>query len=159
MIVRAVLIVNAVWYGGNRAHTEALPVRSLGSNASTSAAAPTIELSDSQLPSIQVGSVQLYSFPIEKEAVGNIDFDEDLSVQVFPPYQGKIIEAFAQLGDDVSKGRPLYTIDSPDLIQAESTLIGAAATLDLTNKELVRAKALYEAGKGVAELGVRTGHL
>jgi membrane fusion protein, heavy metal efflux system len=72
-------------------------------------------------------------------------------VQVFTPYQGKIIAALAQLGDEVQKGQPLYTIDSPDLVQAESTLIGAAATLDLTSKELERARKLYESVKAVAQ--------
>jgi len=75
-------------------------------------------------------------------AVGCIDYDEDLSVQVFSPYQGKIITAFANLGEDVQKGQSLYTIDSPDLVQAESTLIGAAATDALTSKELARAAEL-----------------
>jgi cobalt-zinc-cadmium efflux system membrane fusion protein len=83
------------------------------------------------------------SFPVEKESVGSIDFDEDLSVQVFSPYQGKIIEAFVNLGDDVHKGQPLYSIDSPDLVQAESTLIGAAADYELTTKELSRARDLF----------------
>jgi cobalt-zinc-cadmium efflux system membrane fusion protein len=36
-------------------------------------------------------------------------------------------------------------------VQAESTLIGAAATFVLTDKELDRANALYEANKGVAQ--------
>ena len=79
-----------------------------------------------------------------KEAVGSIDFDEDLSVQVFTSYQGKIISAFAQVGDEVQQGKPLFTIDSPDLIQAESTLIGAAAALDLTSRALIRAQKLYD---------------
>ena len=111
----------------------------------------TLELSESQLPAIKIGTADRQSFAIERTALGSIDFDEDLSVQVFPPYQGKIINAFAQLGDEVKKGQPLYTIDSPDLLQAESNLIGAAATLDLTNKELARAKELYELNKGVAQ--------
>ena len=111
----------------------------------------TLVLSDSQVASIKVATLGNYRFPIEKECVGSIDFDEDLAVQVFPPYQGKILTALAQVGDEVKKGQPLYTIDSPDLVQAESTLIGAAATLELTNAELVRAKQLYSSSKGVAQ--------
>ncbi|MBV9772248.1 MAG: efflux RND transporter periplasmic adaptor subunit, partial [Bryobacterales bacterium] len=42
----------------------------------------------------------------------------------------------------VQKDQPLYTIKSPDLIQAESTLIGAAATYELTKKELERVTGL-----------------
>jgi cobalt-zinc-cadmium efflux system membrane fusion protein len=101
-----------------------------------------LELSPSQLNSIKIEPVTSYQFPVEKDAVGNIDFDEDLSVQVFPAYQGTIIQTFAELGARVQKDQPLYTIKSPDLIQAESNLIGAAATLDLTNKELARVQGL-----------------
>jgi len=102
----------------------------------------TVELAASQLAAIKIGPVGSYAFPVDKETVGNISFADDLSVQVFPSYQGKIIKCLAELGDQVHKGQPLYTIESPDLIQAESNLIGAAATLDLTSKELTRAKEL-----------------
>lgn len=72
---------------------------------------------------------------------------------MYPSYQGKIIKRLVELGDQVRKGRPLYTIDSPDLIQAESTLIGAAATLELTSKELALARDLYtSAGIPIAEI-------
>ena len=102
----------------------------------------TVELSPSQLQAIKIEPVGTYPFPVENDTVGNIDFDEDLSVQVFPPYPGTIIDAFAEVGNDVKKDQPLYTIKSPDLIQAESTLIGAAATFELHSKELSRAKNL-----------------
>jgi membrane fusion protein, heavy metal efflux system len=112
---------------------------------------PTLELSGTQLNSIKIEPVGSYPFPVEKEAVGNIDYDEDLSVQVFPPYQGTIINTFLELGAEVQKDQPIYTIKSPDLIQAESTLIGAAATYELTTKELARAKDLYTTNVGVPQ--------
>lgn len=102
----------------------------------------TLDLSASQLNAIKVEPVGSYLFPVEKQAVGNIDFADDLSVQVFPAYQGTIIKTFVELGARVQKDQPLYTIKSPDLIQAESNLIGAAAALDLTNKELARVQGL-----------------
>ena len=102
----------------------------------------TVDVSASQLAAIKIEPVGTHMFPVENDAVGNIDFDEDLSVQVFPPYQGTIVETLAEIGNDVKKDQPLYTIKSPDLIQAESALIGAAATFELTNKELSRAKNL-----------------
>lgn len=108
------------------------------------AAAPVLGLNDKQLGSIKIGPAGQHVFPVQKEAVGNIDFNEDMSVQVFTPYQGKIISAFAQIGDDVEKGKPLFTIDSPDLVQAESTLIAAAGVLELTTRALARARKLYE---------------
>jgi cobalt-zinc-cadmium efflux system membrane fusion protein len=82
--------------------------------------------------------------------VGNIDFNEDMAAQVFPPYQGRIVKLYAMLGDNVKRGQPLLTIESPDLIQAESNLIAAAGVLDLTTHALERAKQLFEV-QGMAE--------
>jgi cobalt-zinc-cadmium efflux system membrane fusion protein len=104
---------------------------------------PVLELTDKQLASIKVAPVGEHVFPLQKEAVGSIDFDENMSVQVFPSYQGKIIAALAQVGDEVEKGKPLFTIDSPDLVQAESTLIAAAGVFELTARALARAQKLY----------------
>ena len=113
-----------------------------GANSKAPKSDPAVELSPSQLNSIKIEPVGTYLFPVEKEAVGNISFADDLSVQVYPPYQGTIIETFVELGAPVHKEQPLCTISSPDLIQAESTLIGAAATFDLTSNELTRVKGL-----------------
>jgi cobalt-zinc-cadmium efflux system membrane fusion protein len=101
-----------------------------------------VDLQPSQLRSIKIEPVGIYSFPVDKETVGNISFADEQSVQVYPAYQGTILQTFAQLGAQVEKDQPLYTIKSPDLIQAESNLIGAAAQFDLTKKELERVKGL-----------------
>jgi len=85
-----------------------------------------VDLSDSQLASVKVEPVEEREFPVEKDAVGSIGFNEDMTVQVFTPYQGRIVALFAEIGNDVTKGQTLFTIDSPDLLQAESTLIAAA---------------------------------
>lgn len=106
--------------------------------------AQSVELSDTQLASVKVEPVGEREFPIEKEAVGSIDFNEEMSVQVFTPYAGRILALFAKVGDDVKKGQTLFTIDSPDLLQAESTLIAADGVLDLTTRALARLKQLYE---------------
>jgi membrane fusion protein, heavy metal efflux system len=119
-------------------------------NPST-AADPSVDLSPSQLNSIKIAPVGTYKFGIEKESVGNISYADDLSVDVYPAYQGTIIKALVELGVQVKKDQPLYTIKSPDLIQAESTLIGAAATYDLTTKVLARAKDLYTTNVGVPQ--------
>jgi membrane fusion protein, heavy metal efflux system len=111
---------------------------------------PSVELTDAQLKSVKIGVAAEHAFPQERTAVGSIDFNENLEVQVFSPYQGKIIGAYAEVGDQVKKGQTLYTIESPDLIQADSNLIAAAGLLDLTTHTLARAKQLYEV-QGIAE--------
>jgi len=110
----------------------------------------SVTLADAQLASVKVEPASERLFAIEREAVGTIAFNDDRSVQVYPPNQGKIIELFANLGDDVAKGKRLYTINSPDLVQAESSLIAAAGTLELNNHVLERARKLYET-QGVAQ--------
>jgi len=104
----------------------------------------SVDLSEKQRDSVKIEPVGEHTFPVEKGAVGSIDFNEDLSAQVFTPYQGKILALFAKLGDEVKKGQTLFTIDSPDLLQAESTLIAAAGVLDLTVKNLERQRNLYK---------------
>lgn len=118
-----------------------------GSKYSPSSSEAAVELSPSQLNTIKIEPVGNDLFPVEEDAVGSIDYDEDLSVQVFPDYQGTVIATLVQLGAEVHIDQPLYTIKSPDLIQAESTLIAAAATYVLTSKELARVQGLG----GVAE--------
>jgi membrane fusion protein, heavy metal efflux system len=135
-IITTVRLVESDWHRGHA--TPANAPQQSGPNSTK----PSLDLSPSQLNSIKIEPVGTYAFPVDKEAVGNIDFDGDLSVQVFPDYQGIIISTLVELGARVQRGRPLYTIRSPDLIQAESTLIGAAATFELTNKELLRVKGL-----------------
>ena len=93
---------------------------------------------------MKVEPVEDHDFPVEKEAVGSIDFDQDMSVQVFTPYQGRIIALYGSIGDDVKKGQTLFTVDSPDLLQAESTLIAAAGVLELTTRNLARLRELYK---------------
>jgi multidrug efflux pump subunit AcrA (membrane-fusion protein) len=110
---------------------------------------PVLELAEKQLDLIKIGAVGEHVFPVQQQAVGSIDFNEDMAVQVFTPYQGKIISPIVDIGDDVAKGQPLFTIDSPDLVQAESTLIAAAGVLELTTKALARVRRLYAtAGTG-----------
>jgi membrane fusion protein, heavy metal efflux system len=153
----AVLVVSTVMVIGTAiclvgcGHSASADTPRTNAAPTSSQSDPAIELSKSQLESIKIEPVGTYAFPVEKEAVGNIDYDGDLSVQVFPSYQGTIIKTFVELGAEVQKDEPLYTIKSPDLIQAESALIGAAATYELTTKELARAKDLYTTSVGVPQ--------
>jgi membrane fusion protein, heavy metal efflux system len=112
--------------------------------AALSSGPQSVELNDKQLASVKVETVGEHVFPVERVAVGSIDFNEELTVQVFTPYQGKIMDVFAKVGDEVKQGQILFTIDSPDLLAADSNLIAAAGVLDLTTRNLERLKKLYE---------------
>jgi cobalt-zinc-cadmium efflux system membrane fusion protein len=152
-IIAVLIAILVVAYGAWRLSQSAKPELGASTRANTELSntsnAParekdSVDLSDSQLASVKVEPAEARDFPVEKEAVGSIDFDEDMAVQVFTPYQGRIIGLFASIGDDVKKGQTLFTIDSPDLLQAESTLISAAGVLELTTRSLTRLRDLYK---------------
>jgi membrane fusion protein, heavy metal efflux system len=149
-IVIVGLALSALSYLSAQAESADKPKPEDAAKASDAKSANTVALSASQLQMINVGTVSEYTFPLQREAVGSIDFNEDMETQVFPPYQGRIAQLFAKLGDNVSKGQTLFTIQSPDLIQAESALIAAAGVLDLTSKTLERAKQLHDV-QGIAD--------
>ena len=151
IVTVAIILTTAVFLSVRGQSSNANTQRANSSASRVSQADPAVDLSPSQLKAIKIEPVGTYQFPVEKETVGTISFADDLTVDVFPAYQGTIIKAFVELGTQVNKDQPLYTIKSPDLIQAESTLIGAAATYELTTKELARAKDLYTTNVGVPQ--------
>jgi cobalt-zinc-cadmium efflux system membrane fusion protein len=110
----------------------------------------SVDLSAEQAKQITIGTVGYRDFPQDQSAVGSVDFDEDMESQIFPPYQGKILTIEARIGDTVRRAQILFTIDSPDLLQAESNLISADATLTQSNRALARARDLYRKN-GMAE--------
>ena len=106
----------------------------------------SVDLSEKQAASLKIGQIAARDFALLKTAVGTIDFNENLLVQVFSQYQGKILKAFYNIGDEVKVGDVLFTIDSPDLLQAESALLATAGVLELQKKALARALNLLKAG-------------
>jgi cobalt-zinc-cadmium efflux system membrane fusion protein len=106
----------------------------------------SVDLSEKQASALKTGPVTSRDFTVFKTAVGTIDFNEDLLVQVFSQYPGKILKANFNIGDDVKAGDILFTIDSPDLLQAESTVLAAAGVLELQKRTLARATNLLKAG-------------
>lgn len=108
--------------------------------------AQSVDLTETQLAAVKVAPVGLRSFETLKTAVGTIDFNQNKTVQVFSQYPGKIVRAFFNLGDTVKKGDILFTVDSPDLLQAESTLLANSGLLQLQTRTLARATQLLKAG-------------
>jgi membrane fusion protein, heavy metal efflux system len=105
-----------------------------------------VDLSEKQASSLKIGPVESRDFEVFKTSVGTIDFNENMLVQVFSQYTGKILQAFYNVGDDVKQGDILFTIDSPDLLQAESTLLAAAGVLELQKRILARLSGLLKQG-------------
>jgi len=112
-----------------------------------------VDLTERQATAVKFAPVGSRDFALRKTAVGTIDFNENMLVQVFSQYMGKIIKANFNVGDDVKQGDVLFTIDSPDLLQAESALLASAGVLELQKRTLARVTSLLKVG-GMAQKDV-----
>jgi membrane fusion protein, heavy metal efflux system len=107
-----------------------------------------VELTQGQADTVKVDAVGRATFDLLRNAVGSIDFNENMLVQVFTPYQGRIITTHGNVGDRVLRGEYLFTIDSPDLLTAESNLISAAGVAVLQARNLKRLTETLKGGGG-----------
>ena len=103
-----------------------------------------VQLSAQQAQEMNVGPVGGLSFESKSNAIGIIDLNQDVSVQVFSPYQGRIARLNVKAGDDVAAGQVLYTVQIPDLSTAASSLISTSGVLKVANQTLQRAQSLFE---------------
>ena len=142
----AALIALVVAYVGYAFLLSKKPAREKPAAAETVPGELAVDLNDKQVQAIKIGLVGTRTFVVERQAVGNIDFNQNMLTQVFTPYQGRIINAYPNVGDKVEKDQVLFTIDSPDLLAAESTLIAAAGVLKLQNMTLARAQKMKSFG-------------
>jgi cobalt-zinc-cadmium efflux system membrane fusion protein len=149
-IASVVLVIGAAAIFGGRYFAPTANVdAATNSRAQTGANgedAQSVELTEKQTGSLKIGPVEWRNFEVLKSSVGTIDFNEHVLVQVFSQYPGKILRAFYNLGDEVKQGDILFTIDSPDLLQAESNLLATAGVLELQTRTLTRLSDLLKTG-------------
>lgn len=107
-----------------------------------------VDVSEKQVAAFKVAPTEPRAFSVLKNAVGSIDFNQNMLVQAFTTNPGRIVDTPFNVGDQVSKGDTLFTIDSPDLLQAESALLASAGVLELQTRTLARVKQLLKTGGG-----------
>jgi membrane fusion protein, heavy metal efflux system len=56
--------------------------------------------------------------------------NDSTTTAVYSPYSGRVTRLIANLGDQVQKGAPLMTLDSPEAVQARSDLVAAVNSLN-----------------------------
>lgn len=137
----ACAVMAGVWAFESLAQPDTPPASPAANGAP---AGDSVAITERQAKQVDVVAVRLHEFVPQREAVGYIDFDQDHTVQVFTPYQGRVRQVFAKAGDEVTRGQALFSIDSPDLVQAESNLISTAGILALTTRALERARKMIE---------------
>src|SRR5262245_50883338 len=84
-----------------------------------------VRVSQDQLHQLDIMPVSSHKFRVYKVAVGQIAFNEDASTLVATPFTGRVTRVIAKIGDVVKPGDPLFEVDSPEVVQAQTDLISA----------------------------------
>jgi membrane fusion protein, heavy metal efflux system len=85
---------------------------------------------DMQWASLTVETVSSQVFRSEHITEGKFAVDEDRSTLVFSPYSGRVIKILAKPGDSVAAGRPLFTVEATDMVQAQNDFIAAISSVN-----------------------------
>ncbi|MEX6688301.1 efflux RND transporter periplasmic adaptor subunit [Danxiaibacter flavus] len=97
---------------------------------------------------IKIDTAKISDIADELKLSGEISFDENAVVKVFPSISGVITETKVSLGDKVSKGQVLAVLHSADIAGNYSDLTSSKADVAIAKRELDNAKLLYD--KGIA---------
>ena len=93
---------------------------------------------------IKTVTVQKTAVPEYLDLPAHIEADPTRVVHVYPPTGGRIVEMKVRPWDHVSKGENLALIESADLSRSVADYHKAIADNEVKQKELARAKDLYE---------------
>ena len=80
------------------------------------------------------------------ELTARLTWDENRTVRIYSPFNGRVVRIVAQPGDQVKAGQALASIASPDFGQAQADVGKAAADFALAEKSLARVRELFDHG-------------
>jgi len=103
-------------------------------------------LSDTMAKMIQLDTITNCSIDNTLTLSGQVGFNENNIVKVFPRSSGQVIESKVTLGDKVTKGQVLATIRSADIAGNYADLSGAEADIAIAKRQLDNQQSLYQSG-------------
>lgn len=116
----------------------------LAANAAPPADARVVRVGSEQMLQLSVAPAEQYDFKLRKSAIGQIAFNEDASTVVLTPFSGRVTRLIARVGDQVRAGDPLFEIDSPEVVQAQTELIAAVQGLEKAKSQHALAKRVFD---------------
>lgn len=103
-------------------------------------------LSDSMQRMIQIDTVQYCNIADELSLTGEVSFNENNVVKIFPRSSGQVVESRVSLGDKVTKGQVLAVIRSADIAGNYSDLSSANADITIAKRQMENAESLFKSG-------------
>ena len=103
-------------------------------------------LSDTMQKMVSIDSVRICNIDDELHLSGEVSFDENKIVKVFPNSSGQVVEVKVSFGDKVSAGQVLAVIKSADVAGNYTDLAAADADVKIAKRNLDNAESLYQGG-------------
>src|SRR5260221_14722489 len=103
-------------------------------------------LSDTFKRMITIDTAKLSNIDDELQLTGEVSFNENQVVKVFPNSSGQVLNVNVSVGDKVQKGQVLAVIKSADVAGNYSDLNNADADLTIAKSQLDNAESLYKNG-------------
>lgn len=103
-------------------------------------------ISDSLAKMIKIDTAKTTQMKDELALSGEVSFDENKVVKVFPYTGGQVMEVKVSLGDKVTKGQTLAIIRSADVAGNYTDLTSTKADLAISKRQLEQAEYLYKNG-------------
>jgi cobalt-zinc-cadmium efflux system membrane fusion protein len=151
----AVALVSAILFAsvgcGDRNETTQ-PQSTPQPNRASSSGLVILPADSPKLSQIRVGTVEIADLPADEvTAPGKIDVNPNRVSRLLLPVPGRVSKVLVKLGDSVSAGQPLLTVDSPEAdsamsayLQAEAASAQAKVSLGKANSDLDRTRDLFD---------------
>ncbi len=108
-----------------------------------------------QLAQLKLARVGVGANAMLLRANGSISADADHSTPILLPFSGQVLEVYVEPGQRVTRGQPLLSVASPELVDARNALLTAAAqvasageAVQVARQNAAREKAIYETAGG-----------
>ena len=103
-------------------------------------------ISDSLAKIIHIDTAGIDNIDDELKLSGEISFNDNKVVKVFPFSSGQVLEVKVSIGDKVAKGQTLAVIKSADVAGNYSDLSTSGNDVAITKKQMDNAESLYKNG-------------
>jgi cobalt-zinc-cadmium efflux system membrane fusion protein len=103
-------------------------------------------LSDTMAHMVQIDSVQLCNVNEELQLSGEVNYDENKVIKIFPRSSGQVLQSPFSLGDKVQTGQVLAVIKSADVAGNYADVSSADADVAIAKRQMDNQEALYKNG-------------
>ena len=132
ILVAAIVVLGYVFLGFARNGHNAVPASPTVPDKATHEFRPT----KLQWQSLYVTPAAISSFQATISTDGTVSTNDNLTVNIFSPYSGRVANVVAKLGDSVKKGDVLMTVEATEAVQAQNDLIAALGAVNTASTQM-----------------------